>query len=140
LVDAAVANRAEIEIQLTATLTRISDLAAQLSTVAADLDKVEEQIVFADAEMTSIESEIEVQAVDAYMNALAIPMLSFVNSDTIESALVAGVVVEEVVISGRQAVEQLIAKKNELETLQADYLTKQDEVADLKAEVDLEVE
>lgn len=140
LVDAAVANRAEIEVQLTATLTRISDLAAQLSTVAADLDKVEEQIVFADAEMTSIESEIEVQAVDAYMNALAIPMLSFVNSDTVESALVAGVLVEEVVISGRQAVEHLVAKKNELETLQTDHLTKKDEVAALKAEVDFEVQ
>lgn len=139
LVDAAVANRAEIEVHLAATFTRISDLAAQLSTVAAGLDKVEGQIVFADAEMTSIEAEIEAQAVDAYMNALAVPMLSFVNSDTVESALVVGVVVEAVVISGRQAIEHLVAKKNELETLQADYLTKQDEVADLKAEVDLEV-
>ena len=83
LVDVAVANRAEIEAQLTATLTRISDLSAQLSTVAAGLDRVEEQIVFADAEVTSIEAEIEVQAVEAYMNALAIPMLSFVNSDTV---------------------------------------------------------
>lgn len=138
LVDAAVANRAEIEVHLAATFTRISDLAAQLSTVAAGLDKVEGQIVFADAEMTSIEAEIEAQAVDAYMNALAVPMLSFVNSDTVESALVVGVVVEAV-ISGRQAIEHLVAKKNELETLQADYLTKQDEVADLKAEVDLEV-
>lgn len=138
LVDAAVANRAEIEVHLAATFTRISDLAAQLSTVAAGLDKVEGQIVFADAEMTSIEAEIEAQAVDAYMNALAVPMLSFVNSDTVESALVVAVVVEAV-ISGRQAIEHLVAKKNELETLQADYLTKQDEVADLKAEVDLEV-
>jgi soluble lytic murein transglycosylase-like protein len=140
LVDVAVANRAEIEAQLTATLTRISDLSAQLSTVAAGLDRVEEQIVFADAEMTSIEAEIEVQAVEAYMNALAIPMLSFVNSDTVESALVAGAVVEEVIVSGRREVEHLVAKRNELETLQADYLNKQDEVADLKAQVDLEVE
>lgn len=140
LVSEAVANREAIELELAATLSRLNDLAAELSAVSNALTKVDEQIAFADAELIAIEQAIELQAVDAYMNAIGIPAMSFVSSDSVESALVAGVVVEEVVNSGRETVDQLVAKKRELESLQAEQIAKQAQVAQLKSEVDAETD
>ncbi len=110
-----------------------------MSVVAAGLTKVEEQIVFADAEMTSVEAEIEDQAVDAYMDAIGFTPISFVSSDDVETAMVANVVVDEVVSSSREVVSDLIGKKRELESLEAQQAIKKDELATLKAELDSEV-
>lgn len=140
LVDSAVAARSDIELQLATTLARISDLSAELSSVSAGLDKLQGQIGFADAELIGIASDLEHQAVDAYMTALSSPGVSFVNSDNVEKALVAGQVVEDVVNAGREKVDQLVVKKRDLENLQAEFLAKQTRVAELKAEVDSEVE
>ena len=140
LVDAAVANRVEIEIQLALTMSRINDLSAELSTVALGLDKLQGQIGFADAELAAIEVSIEAQAVNAYMTALSFPGISFVSSETVEEALVVGTVVGEVVNSGREQVDRLVFKKRALETLREDHLTKQQEVAALRAELDEETE
>lgn len=140
LVDEAVANRAEIELQLATTLSRINDLSAELSIVSAGLDRVAEQIGFADVELVTIQDDIEIQAVDAYMTALAMPAISFVNSDTVETAIVAGTVVEEVVTAGREQVDLLVIKKRDLQALQEEHLAKQEEVARLKAEVDAEMD
>lgn len=139
LVDDAVANRDSVAAQLAETITRINDLSAEMSIVAAALTKVEEQIVFADAEMTSVEAEIEDQAVDAYMDAIGFTPISFVSSDDVETAMVANVVVDEVVSSSREVVSDLIGKKRELESLEAQQQIKQDELDALKAELDAEV-
>jgi len=139
LVDEAVAARGEIELQLVETIGRINDLSAELSIVSAGLDKLQEQISFADTELVGIASDLEVQAVDAYMTALASPGVSFVNSETVERAMVAGLVVDDVLTAGQEKVDELVVKKRGLEDLRADFLTTQQEVADLKAEVDAEM-
>ena len=139
LVDETVTARVEIELQLVETIGRINDLSAELSTLSAGLDKLQEQISFADTELVEIASDLEVQAVDAYMTALASPGVSFVNSDSVEEAMVAGLVVEDVISSGQDKVDELVIKRRSLEDLQADYLSKQEEVADLKGEVDAEM-
>ena len=139
LVDEAVAARGEIELQLVDTIAHINDLSAQLSTVSAGLDKLQGQIAFADTELVTIASDLEVQAVDAYMTALASPGVSFVNSESVEEAMVAGLVVEDVLSAGQQKVDELVIKKRDLEDLRAEYLAKQDEVANLKTEVDAEM-
>jgi len=139
LVDETVAARVEIELELVETIGRINDLSAELSALSAGLDKLQEQISFADTELVEIASDLEVQAVDAYMTALASPGVSFVNSDSVEEAMVAGLVVEDVISSGQDKVDELVIKRRSLEDLQADYLSKQEEVADLKGEVDAEM-
>ena len=139
LVDEAVAARGEIELELVESIGRINDLSAELSTVSAGLDKLQEQISFADTELVAIASDLEVQAVDAYMTALGSPGVSFVNSGSVEEAMVAGLVVEDVLSAGQEKVDELVVKKRGLEDLRADYLTTQQEVADLKAEVDAEM-
>ena len=96
LVDEAVAERGQIEIQLTETITRVNDLAARLSVVGAGLDRTAEQLGYADVELAGIRSQIEVQAVDAYMTVLSSPTATVVNSASVEEALVASTVVEVV--------------------------------------------
>ena len=131
--------RGEIELQLVETIGRINDLSAELSTLSAGLDKLQEQISFADTELVGIASDLEVQAVDAYMTALASPGVSFVNSETVERAMVAGLVVDDVLTAGQEKVDELVIKKRGLEDLRADYLTTQEDVAHLKGEVDAEM-
>lgn len=140
LVDDAVANRESLEIELAIAIANVNDISALMSEIGSDLDTIAKQIVHADTEMAAIESAIEVRAVDAYMNALGAPALSFVNSDTVEDAMVAGVVVEEVVEADRESVNQLVAQKRELESLQADQLAKQEEYSSIRAEFDAQME
>jgi Trp operon repressor len=140
LVDTAVAQRAEIESELAVSIARINDLSAQLSAVSSDLDSLKAQIAFGDAELTGIEADIETHAVDAYMDALVGPGVSFVNSANVEQAMVTGQVVEDVVTAGAARVNELVVRREALEDLQADYRVQQDRVAALRAEVDAEIE
>lgn len=140
LVDSAVADRAGIEAELAVSMARISDLAAELSLVSSSLDTLRTQIAFADTELSGIRTDIETHAIDAYMTALAGPGVTFVNSSTVEKAMVAGQVVGDVVNSGTARVNELVTKRDALEKLQADYRVQEEQVAALKAEVDAEVE
>jgi hypothetical protein len=140
LVDEAVAGRAAIEVELTASITRANDLAATLSQVGSGLDRLAEQLGFADIELAGIKAQIEVQAVDAYMSVLASPSLSFMGTGSVEQALVASTVVEDVVSGNREKVDELFIKRRSLEELQQVYLSQQAEYAALQAEVDAEVE
>ncbi len=140
LVDTAVARRAEIEAELAASITKISDLAAELSTVSASLDGLRAQIAFGDTELSQIRSDIETHAIDAYMTALVGPGVSFINSETVEQAIVTGQVVGDVVNDGAARVNELIVRKDALETLQEQFRRQEERVAALKAEVDAEIE
>jgi soluble lytic murein transglycosylase-like protein len=140
LVDTAVARRADIEAELAVSITRISDLSAELSAVSSDLDRLKAQIAYGDAELTGIEADIEVHAIDAYMDALVGPGVSFVNSANVEQAMVTGQVVGDVVTAGAARVNELVVRRDALEGLQVQYREQQERVAELKAEVDAEVE
>jgi len=140
LVDTAVVRRAEIESELAVSIARISDLSAQLSAVSSDLDSLKSQIAFGDAELNGIEADIEIHAIDAYMDALVGPGVSFVNSANVEQAMVTGQVVGDVVTAGAARVNELVVRREALEDLQADYRVQQDRVAALRAQVDTEIE
>lgn len=139
LVDEAVAEREELEIQLAEAISRVNDLAAQLSAVGSDLDRTAAQLGFADVELAGIKSAIEIQAVDAYMTVLASPSVSVVNSPTVEQAMVASSVVEDVVASGRATVDDLVVKRRTLEGLQEQYLAEQAEYQQVQDQLDEEV-
>jgi transglycosylase-like protein with SLT domain len=140
LVDSAVVEREQIERDLAESIARVNDLAAQLSIVGVGLDRTAEQLTFADVELAGIQAQIEVQAVDAYMTVLSSPTVSLVNSESVEKALVASSVVEDVVASGRASVDELIIKRRGLEQLQLAYLAQQGDYQALQEEVDAEVE
>ena len=140
LVDDAIAQRSEIEAELAASMVRLNELAEQLSLVSAGVDRLQGQIGFADAELLGIKADIETQAVDAYMTALSTPGVSFVNSDNVEAAMVAGLFVEDVIETGQENVDALVVKRRDLEALVASFLADQERVVQLKAEVDDEAE
>lgn len=140
LVDDAVAERSEIEAQLAASIVKINELAEQLSSVAAGVDRLQGQIGYADVELLGIKADIEIQAVDAYMTALSVSGVSFVNSDNVEDAMVTGLFVGDVIATGQKNVDELVLKRRDLEALVATFLADQEKVAELKAQVDDEAE
>ena len=140
LVDDAIAERSEIETELAASMVKLNELAEQLSSVSAGVARLQDQIGFADAELLGIKADIETQAVEAYMTALSVPGVTFVNSDNVEAAMVAGLFVGDVIATGQENVDQLIVKRRDLEVLVASFLADQERVAQLKAEVDEETE
>lgn len=139
LVDEAVADRENIESQLADSITRLNELTAELSRVGANIDRIATQVGFADVELAGIQADIESQAVDAYMTVVASPSVSVVNSGTVERALVASNVVEDVVADGRSTVGELVVMRDDLEALQQTFLGDQQQYQDLQAEVDAEV-
>ena len=139
LVDEAVADRETIEIQLADSITRLNELTAELSVLGTDIDRIATQVGFADVELAGIQADIESQAVDAYMTVVASPSVSVVNSGTVERALVASTVVEDVVADGRSTVGELVVMRDDLESLQQTFLADQERFQDLQAEVDAEV-
>ena len=140
LVDEAVAQRAGIEAELATTMARINELADELSRVSAGVERLKEQVGFADAELVGVQEEIETGAVDAYMTALSSPGVNFVNSDDVEDVMVTGLFVADVISAGRQEVDQLIIKREDLEALIATFQVEQARVDELKDQVDTEVE
>jgi Transglycosylase SLT domain len=140
LVDAAVANRGEIERELAASIERVNELSAQLSIVGSGLDRIAAKLGFADVEMAGIQAEIEIQAVDAYMTVVSSPSVNLVNTETVEKALVASTVVEDVVAYGRAQVDELFIQRRSLEELQATFNAEQAKYQRLQEEVNAEVE
>lgn len=139
LIDEAVADRERIEHQLAEGIARLNDLSAEFSVVAAGLDRLQGQITFATGELTGVEADLEVQAVDAYMSALSAPGVTFVSTENVEQVLVAGLVMGDVIAAGQRKVDELILKKRTLEELRADFLAKQEQVAALRSAVDAEL-
>ena len=139
MVDDAVENRDSIEQQLADSIARMNELAEELSKVGADVDRIATQVGYADIELAGIQSDIEDQAVDAYMTVVASPSVTVVNSSTVEEALVASSVVEDVVADGRLTVGQLSAQRRDLEALKEKFLADQDQYQALKEEMDAEV-
>jgi peptidoglycan hydrolase CwlO-like protein len=139
LVDEAIANREEIERQLADSITRLNELSAELSLVGASIDRIASQVGFADVEIANLESDIEDQAVNAYMTVLGSPTVSVMASSTVEQALVVSSLVEDVVEGGRETVGELSAKRKTLVSLQETFLGQQEEYRELQELVDEEV-
>jgi hypothetical protein len=140
LVEAAVANRAEIELDLAATIERLNVLADELSALSVGLDRISEQLGFADLELAGIQTDIESRAVDVYMSALSSASMAVVNSRSIEEAMITGKVVEDVISSQHAEIDGLVVKKKDLQQLQADFAAQHEAVAVKQAEFDAEVE
>lgn len=140
LVDEAVEERERIETELAEAIARVNELSAQLSVVGARLDTTTAQIGFADAEMATIQEDIEVHAVDAYMKIVSSPTVNVVSSKSVEDVLVVRSVVEDVVSEGRDAVDSLFTKRRDLQELQTSFLAQQSEFRALQDEVNAEVE
>lgn len=140
LVESAVANRTEIELELAATIEQVDLLADELSALSVGLDRISERLGFADLELAGIQTDIEVRAVDAYMSALSPAGMAVVNSQNVEEAMITGKVVEDVIGARQAEIGGLVVKKRDLQQLQADFAAQREAVAAKQAEFDAEVE
>jgi hypothetical protein len=140
LVDAALADRAAIELDLVESIARINQLADELSSLSVGLERIVEKLQFADAELQGISEDIEARAVDAYMSALGGTRIAVVNSESVEEVMVTGSMVSDLVTSDQAAINSLVSQKTSLEQLQEDLVLQQDAVAAKKAEFDSENE
>ncbi len=139
LIEAAVANRTEIELELAASIEHLNLLADQLSSLSVGLDRLSEQLGYADLELAGLQTDIEVRAVDAYMSALSPAGIAVVNSRNVEEAMVTGKVVEDVIGARQAELGGLVVKKKDLQQLQADFAAQHEAVASKQAEFDAEV-
>ncbi len=140
LVDEAVAERAQIQLDLLNTITRINELADELSRLSIGLDRISEQLGYADVELAGIEDDIALRAVDAYMNAVSSTSVIVVNSNNVEEAMVTGLVAGEVIGSDQTEFDALLVKKRDLEKLRSLFVSQQEEVAAKQTEFDRETE
>lgn len=139
LVDEAVANRDEIERQLADSIEKMNELAEKLSKVGVTVDRLSSQVGYADARLAGIESDIEDQAVNAYMKVVASPTVAVVGSSSMTQLLVAGSMVGDVVAQERDTAGELHAKRNDLVSLQDTYRSQQAEFQDLQDQIDSEI-
>jgi multidrug efflux pump subunit AcrA (membrane-fusion protein) len=89
LVTTALANRAEIEAELLATLERYQNLSFELSSVSADLARLSDLIAMTGNALVAARQSVDRQGVEAYMQALSLPGGVVWSSDSIEGAMVA---------------------------------------------------
>lgn len=131
VVDAAVANRDEIEAELFATLIRYEDAAAELAAANADLDRIAQSLVFAAANASAAEGRLDTQAVAAYMEAVATVPAVVLDTQTVEDAIV----VDHAFRAGQQdtlsRLDELLVMRRELEAIRARFASQRDQVDDL---------
>lgn len=140
LLSEAQAQRAGVEDELAISLERLSEINARLTSVSVQLDGLRQSVAKADSDLAAITQDLTVQAVDAYVRAVATPAATLIGARTAESAIVANNSLESAVSSDQTMVAALSIKRRELERLRQDYLAQQQEVEALRAEADAEAE
>jgi septal ring factor EnvC (AmiA/AmiB activator) len=134
----AAAVRAGIEDELAASLTRLAELNAELTRVSIRLDELRIAVEQADADLATINENLSLQAVDAYIRAVSTSAATVVGTESAESALVAAVSLETVIESDQADMAALTVKRRDLEELRARFRQEQDEVAAIQRQVDEE--
>ncbi len=140
IVSEKVADRDRIEAELFAALQRYDAAVAALAAADADLDRVAERLAYAAAEIDAVESDLQVQAVSAYMTAVGAPgSLLFAARDT-EDAMVVGPVLERAQAETLSRLDTLAVRRQELTRLQARFAEKREQVDALRRQVEAEAD
>src|SRR5690606_19577962 len=138
LLSDAISRRAGIEDELALSLTRLAELNAELTRGSVHLDELRLAVEQADAELEAIDHNLNLQAVDAYVRAVASSAATVVGAETAESALVAAVSLESVIESDHADMAELTVKRRDVDELRDRYQQEQAEVAEIQRQVDEE--
>lgn len=130
--------RAGIEDELAASLTRLTELNAELTRVAIHLDGLRKALSVADQDLETLDQDLNTSAIDAYVRAVAAPATAVFGSGSTESAIVASNSIQTAIDSDHSAVADLTIKRRQLEELRSQYLADEEQLAGLQAEVDAE--
>lgn len=138
LIETAASQRAGIEEELLASMARLSELNGELTRVSVHLDELRLALALADTDLASLNEDLTMQAVDAYVRAVTLPAAAVIGTGNAETAIVATTSLETAIGSDQAEVASLTIKRRELERLRREYLVEQEEVAALQAEMDAE--
>lgn len=138
LLETAASQRAGIEDDLLTSMARLSELNAELTRVSVNLDELRLALALADTDLAALSEDLTMQAVDAYVRAVALPAAAVIGTGDAETAIVAATSLETAIGSDQAEVASLTIKRRELERLRQEYLVEQEEVAALQAEMDAE--
>lgn len=138
LLSEAATRRTGIEADLATSLARLTDLNARLTELSVDLDAVRQLVVQAEGNLRQVADALEVQAVDAYMRAIAIPATALVGTADAESAIVAASSIESAIASDQAIVAELAVARRQMQELTDTYLAQQAEVERLQEAADAE--
>lgn len=135
-----VANRDQVEAELFDALQRYDDAVAALAAADADLDRVAERLSYAAAETNRVESDLQHQAVSAYMSAVGAPGSLVFAAESTEAAMVAGPVLERAQQQTLERLDTLAVRRQELARLRARFEENRAQVAALRSRVEAEAD
>lgn len=138
LVDDEAERRAGIEDELAATLTRLSEINGELTRVSIRLESLRESLSTADADLAALNDDLNLQAVDAYIRAVAVPAATVFGTASAETAIVATSSLESAIGSDQAEMSNLTIQRRELERARQEYATEEEKVAALREEADRE--
>jgi soluble lytic murein transglycosylase-like protein len=137
-VTVALANRAEVEAELLATLENYQNLAFQLSSVSNDVARLSDLIELTGAALVSARQSVERQGVEAYMQALSLPGGIVWSSDSIEAAMVADRTLAILAGVDEDEAAALAVSERDLQVLDQQYQAELRNVESLAAQVEAE--
>lgn len=138
LVATAVADREAIEAELLATFERYHDLAAELATVGADLDRLRVRIARAGIELNFANQAAADTAVAAYMEALSMPGGLVLQSGSLEEMMVAQRTLQFLAGADQEHAASLEVVQRDLRNLNDQYQLDLTTVLSLQAGVEQE--
>jgi hypothetical protein len=138
LVTTALANRAEIEAELLATLERYQSLSFELSAVSADLARISDLVAMTGTALVAARQSVDQQGVEAYMQALSLPGGVVWGSDTIEDAMVAGRTLAILAGQDEDEAAALAVTERDLQVLDLEYQAERRIVESLALQVETE--
>jgi len=140
VVDDAVANRDAIEDMLFEALNSYEQAAESLARANADLDRIAQSLVFAEAQASDAESSLDTQAAAAYMEAVSAIPTVVLDTGSVEHALI----VDRVFRSSQEEtlgrLDELLVMRRELDAIRVRFQENRDEVETLTVELDEEAD
>jgi hypothetical protein len=138
ILDDEVERRDGIEDDLATSLTRLSEINAELTRVSIRLDGLRQALTTADTDLARLNDDLNIQAVDAYIRAVAVPAAVVVGIGSTETAIVASTSLDSAIGSDQAEMSNLTVKRRELERARREYTIEEEQVAALRREADRE--
>lgn len=136
IVDAAVAERAAIELQLFEVLDRYQANAERLAETWESLEKLNDTLAVAEARQESTRDSFETQAVAAYMDAVGSTAVIVIDSGTIESAMVAQETLGRTTRETLALLDGFLAFRDQVDDIRTATAARAEDTAAVQAELD----
>ncbi len=136
IVDAAVAERAAIELRLFEVLDRYQANAERLAETWASLERLSNTLAVAEARQESTRDSFETQAVAAYMDAVGSTAVIVIDSGTIESAMVAQETLGRSTRETLALLDGFLAFRDQVDEIRTTTAARAEETAAVQAELD----